>query len=173
MSEIDGVDRAILEELLVDARRSCREIARRRGLSPTTVASRLERMEEAGIIRGYLPDLDDERLGFDLHAVIGIRIAHGRLRELEEKLARDPHPYAIYDLTGEYDALVIARFRDRRDLDRFVKHALQDPLVERTNTQVVLNRVKEERRILLPAPPAERPKRTARRERSGEARPGG
>ena len=50
-------------------------------------------------------------------------------------------------MTGDYDALLIGRFRDRRDLDRFVKHALQDPHVERSNTQVVLNRVKEDRRV--------------------------
>lgn len=152
MSNLDPTDRALLEELSVDARRSHREIARRRGLSPTTVARRIQRLEEDGIIRGYAPLLDDELLGWGLHAVLGIRIAKGKLRELEDRLARDPHAYGLYDLTGEYDALLIARFRDRRDLDRFVKHLLQDPWVERTNTQVVLNRVKEDFRVPLPAP---------------------
>ena len=99
------------------------------------------------MIRGYVPLLDDEQLGWELWAAIGIRISKGRLREVEERLARDPRAYAIYDVTGENDALLIGRFRDRRDLDRFVKHALQDPNLERTNTQVVLNRVKEDRRV--------------------------
>ena len=99
------------------------------------------------MIRGYVPVLDDEQLGFDLWAAIGIRISKGRLREVEERLARDNRAYAIYDVTGENDALLIGRFRDRRDLDRFVKHTLQDPNIERTNTQVVLNRVKEDRRV--------------------------
>ena len=40
-----------------------------------------------------------------------------------------------------------------QDLDRFVKHTLQDPYVERTSTQVVLNRVKEERRVPLSSRP--------------------
>ncbi|MEM0129516.1 MAG: Lrp/AsnC family transcriptional regulator [Thermoplasmata archaeon] len=146
---LDEVDRAILEELNVDARRSHREIARRLKLSPTTVSARVQRLESDGVIRGYIPILDDERLGWDLWATIGIRISKGRLREVEEQLSRDPHAYAIYDLTGEYDALLIGRFRDRRDLDRFVKRALQNPHVERTNTQVVLNRVKEDRRVPL------------------------
>ena len=65
--------------------------------------------------------------------------------------------YAIYDVTGDYDALLIGRFRDRRDLDRFVKHALQDPHVERSNTQVVLNRVKEDRRVPVVLRGEERP----------------
>lgn len=146
-SRVDETDRAILQELNIDGRRSHREIAERLGVSPTTVSSRVGRLEHDGIIRGYIPLLDDELLGWDLTATIGIRISKGRLREVEERLARDPRAYAIYDVTGDYDALLIGRFRDRRDLDRFVKHALQDPHVERTNTQVVLNRVKEDRRV--------------------------
>jgi len=146
-SILDSLDRSILEELNVDARRSHREIARRLEVSPTTVSARVARLEAQGVIRGYVPLLDDEQLGFDLWAAIGIRISKGRLREVEERLGRDPRAYAIYDVTGENDALLIGRFRDRRDLDRFVKHTLQDPYVERTNTQVVLNRVKEDRRV--------------------------
>ena len=146
-STLDELDRSILEELNIDARRSHREIAHRLKVSPTTVSTRVARLEEEGVIHGYVPLLDDELLGWDLWAAVGIRISKGRLREVEERLARDPHAYAIYDVTGDYDALLIGRFRDRRDLDRFVKHALQDPHVERSNTQVVLNRVKEDRRV--------------------------
>ncbi len=155
-TSLDGLDRSILQELNADARRSHREIAHRLGVSPTTVIHRVQRLERDGVIRGYVPLLDDEALGFDLTATIGIRISKGRLREVEERLARDPRAYAIYDVTGDFDALLIGRFRDRRDLDRFVKHALQDPFIERTNTQVVLNRVKEERRVPVPPKAPER-----------------
>lgn len=148
---IDELDRAILLELNVDARRSHRAIARRLEVAPNTVIQRVERLEKEGIIRGYIPLLDDERLGYRLSATIGIRISKGRLREVEERLAKDPRAYAIYDVTGDVDALVIARFRDRGDLDRFVKRALQDPYIERTSTQVVLNRVKEDRRVPVAA----------------------
>jgi Lrp/AsnC family transcriptional regulator, regulator for asnA, asnC and gidA len=148
-SSIDELDRGILQELNVDARRSHREIAHRLRVSPTTVSGRIQRMEREGLIHGYVPLLDDEALGWELTATVGIRISKGRLREVEERLARDPRAYAIYDVTGDYDALLIGRFRDRRDLDRFVKRALQDPYIERTNTQVVLNRVKEDRRVPL------------------------
>ncbi len=155
-STIDDLDRSILQELNIDARRSHREIAQRLKVAPTTVSHRVERLERDGVIRGYVPLLDDEQLGWDLFATIGIRISKGRLREVEERLARDPRAYAIYDVTGDFDALLIGRFRDRRDLDRFVKHALQDPQVERTSTQVVLNRVKEDRRVPVSLRTAER-----------------
>ena len=153
-SDVDELDRSLLQELNINARRSDREIARRLRVSPTTISHRLERLEKLGVVRGYIPLLDDELLGWDLWATIGIRILKGRLREVEERLSKDPRAYAIYDVTGEFDALIIGRFRDRRDLDRFVKHTLQDPYVERTSTQVVLNRVKEERRVPLSARPA-------------------
>jgi DNA-binding Lrp family transcriptional regulator len=146
-STVDELDRSILQELNVDARRSHREIAGRLKVSPTTVSARIARLERDEVIKGYVPLLDDEQLGFDLAATIGIRISKGKLREVEERLARDPRAYAIYDVTGDIDALLIGRFRDRRDLDRFVKRALQDPYIERTNTQVVLNRVKEDPRV--------------------------
>ena len=156
-SKLDELDRGILAELNVDARRSHRVIAERLKVSPTTVGLRIERMERDGVIGGYVPILDDEALGWELSATVGIRISKGKLREVEERLARDPRAYAIYDVTGDYDALLIGRFRDRRDLDRFVKHALQDPHVERTNTQVVLNRVKEDRRVPVHTRLPERP----------------
>ncbi|HEV2317840.1 MAG TPA: Lrp/AsnC family transcriptional regulator [Thermoplasmata archaeon] len=146
-TNLDEVDRAVMQELNVDARRSHREIAHRLRISPSTVSARVQRLEHDGVIRGYVPLLDDELLGWEFTATIGIRISKGRLREVEERLARDPRVYALYDLTGDFDALLIGRFRDRRDLDRFVKRALQDPHIERTNTQVVLNRVKEDRRV--------------------------
>ena len=149
-SKPDETDLAILEELNVDARRSHRTIAQRLRISPTTVSHRVARLERDGVIRGYLPLLDDEQLGWEMTATIGIRISKGRLREVEERLAKDPRAYAIFDITGDFDALVVGRFRDRRDLDRFLKAVLQDPYVERTNTQVVLNRVKEDRRVPVP-----------------------
>jgi Lrp/AsnC family transcriptional regulator for asnA, asnC and gidA len=157
MALLDELDRTILQELNTDARRSHREIAHRLRISPTTVSHRIGRLERDGIIQGYVPLLDDEQLGWELVATIGIRISKGKLREVEERLARDPRAYAIYDVTGDIDALVIGRFRDRRDLDRFVKHTLQDPHIERTNTQVVLNRVKEERRVPISHRASERP----------------
>ncbi|MCI4334773.1 MAG: Lrp/AsnC family transcriptional regulator [Thermoplasmata archaeon] len=156
-SGLDDLDRAILQELNVDARRSHRDLASRLRVSPTTVSTRLARLERDGVIKGYIPVLDEERLGWDLAATVGIRISKGRLREVEEHLARDPHVYALYDVTGDFDALLLGRFRDRADLDRFIKRTLQDPHVERTNTQVVLNRVKEERRVPLSLRSTERP----------------
>ncbi len=82
-------------------------------------------------------------------AVIAIRISHGKLIETQEKIAEDPHVFAIYDVTGEWDSIVIARFKGREDLNNFVKSVLAQKYVDRTFTNIVLNVVKNEQRLLL------------------------
>ena len=55
---------------------------------------------------------------------------------------------ATFDITGEWDSVIIAHFKDRTDLNRFIKKILAMEHIERTNTQVALNIVKDEKRIL-------------------------
>jgi len=58
---------------------------------------------------------------------------------------------AICDVTGEMDLVCICYFKDRNELDEFLKNQLQLPCVERVLTNIVLNVYKDERRTLLPA----------------------
>ncbi|MEE9237108.1 MAG: Lrp/AsnC family transcriptional regulator [Thermoplasmata archaeon] len=109
----------------------------------------MKRLEKEGIITGYLPAIDQRKVGFDIPAVVGLRISKGKLLEVQRRIAEDPRVYGVYDGTGEWDSIVMARFRDTGELDGFIKGVLAQPYVERTYTQVVLNTVKEEKRILL------------------------
>jgi DNA-binding Lrp family transcriptional regulator len=147
--EPDDVDRRILKALNEDARKSFRDVARELGLALSTVSNRVKRLEETGIIRGYVPLVDATRLGFDLHVIVGVKIAHGKLIEVQQRIAKNPRVFAVYDVTGEWDSMLIARFRDREDLNSFIKEVLAMPHVERTTTQLVLNTMKEERRVGL------------------------
>ena len=65
-----------------------------------------------------------------------------------KKISKDNHISEMYDITGDWDSLIIAHFKDRKDLNRFIKKILSMEYVERTNTQVALNIVKDEKRIL-------------------------
>jgi DNA-binding Lrp family transcriptional regulator len=78
-----------------------------------------------------------------------MRISHGKLIETQEKIAEDPRVFAIYDVTGEWDSLVNGRFKDPEDLNDFIKSLLSHKYVERTVTHIVLNVVKDERRLIL------------------------
>jgi len=143
---LDDLDVAILRRLNQDARKSFRDIARDLEVSISTVSNRVKRLESEGIILGYAPLLDEKKLGYDVLAVIGIRISKGKLLEVQRKIAREDKVIDVYDVTGEYDSVVIARLRNTKELDAFIKRLVAMENVERTYTQVVLNVVKQEKR---------------------------
>jgi DNA-binding Lrp family transcriptional regulator len=146
--EIDELDRRILSILCDDSRVSSRKIAQRCKVSVGTVLSRIKRMEQAGIIRGYTTLLDHERLGYQLTAIAEITVSKGKLLEMEQAISKHPNVCAVYDITGLTDALVIAKFRTREELSKFTKGMLAMPFIERTNTHLVLTTMKEDLRLL-------------------------
>jgi DNA-binding Lrp family transcriptional regulator len=146
---IDGLDRKILNALEHDARRSFRELAVHLGVSPSTIAARVQNLEMARIIRGYSALLNHSQLGFDLTAITEIVVSKGKLLEMEKEIAKLKGVCAVYDITGEADGLVIAKFRNREELSQFTKTMLALPFIERTNTHVVLTTVREDFRLPL------------------------
>jgi len=146
---LDEIDVRILEEYLKDARRSSREIARRVGVSTTTVIARTKRLEREGIIKGYTVMVDYEKLGYEITAITEITVSKGKLLDVEKEVAKIPSTCAVYDVTGAIDCIVIAKFRNRKELSDYTKHLLSIPYVERTNTHVVLTVVKEDFRMMI------------------------
>ncbi|UCF07661.1 MAG: Lrp/AsnC family transcriptional regulator [Thermoplasmata archaeon] len=149
MHEFDETDRRILKMLNRDARMSFRRISRELKMSLTTVTSRVKRMELDGIIRGYIPLIDPERLGYDMLVIIGLDISKAKTIEIQKKIAKDPHVLSVYNTIGQWDSVIIARFKSRFDLDSFIRKMLSIPGVDKTYTQLVLNIVKDEKRILM------------------------
>ena len=145
---MDELDDKILGILNEDARKSYREIARELNVSLTTVSNRIKKMEDEKIIERFIPLINQEKIGYDLTAVINVKISHGKLIEVQEKISKDKHVSYVYDITGEWDSLIIAHFKDRRDLNGFIKGVLSLENVEKTNTQIVLNIVKNEKRVM-------------------------
>jgi DNA-binding Lrp family transcriptional regulator len=137
----------ILKALTLDARLSSRQIAKQYGISIGTVLSRIKRMENEGIIRGYSALLDHEKLGYELTVISEITVSKGRLLEVENEIARLPNVCCVYDVTGLIDAIIVAKFKNREELGKFTKRLLTIPYVERTNTHVVLTSIKEDFRI--------------------------
>jgi DNA-binding Lrp family transcriptional regulator len=145
---LDETDVKILRALTVDARLSSRQIAKQCDVSIGTALSRIKRMEKEGIIRGYSALLDQEKLGYELTVVTEITVSKGRLLEVENEIARLSNVCCVYDVTGEIDAAVIAKFKNREDLGKFTKRLLAIPHVERANTHVVLTTIKEDFRLI-------------------------
>jgi len=143
-NKFDEIDLKLLNILGRNARASYRELAKELGVSVATVSYRISRLQRNGFIKGFTVLLDYQKIGYDITAVIGLVIREGRLLEVQKELANEPNVVAVYDVTGEVDSIVIARFRDRHELSQFVKKVLKMPYVERTSTHVVLETVKEE-----------------------------
>jgi len=102
-----------------------------------------------GILEKFIPIIDYSKLGFDLTAIIGITAEGGHLVEVEELLAKEPNVTAVYDVTGEFDVITVARFRSRSELNSFIKRIASLEHVKRTYTMLVLNVVKETHSIDL------------------------
>ncbi|MHB8633469.1 MAG: Lrp/AsnC family transcriptional regulator [Thermoplasmatota archaeon] len=149
---LDATDRLLLEALVADGRASHRELAQRTGLALATVNRHVRRLEGEGTIKGYAAHLDAARLGWTLTAVIGLRIDKGHVRSVHQEIARDARIFAIYDVTGEWDGIVLVRLAGREDLDDLVKGTLSQEHIQRTSTMVVLNTVLESSLVSMPGP---------------------
>ena len=147
MFALDEIDRKLLAELLINSNRSNRELAKAIGVSAATVINHVQRLESAGVITDYSVMVDFERLGFELTVIMTVTVNRGKLIETQEEIAKLPYVCAVYDVTGQVDSIVIAKFRNRRELSQFPKDLLAMEYVERTNTHVVLNTVKEDFRM--------------------------
>ncbi len=145
---VNETDFKILRVLLEDARFSSRQIAKKVGVSVGTVLSRMKKMKDDGLVKGYSVIMDHEKLGYELTVVMEITVSKGRLVEMENEIAKNPNVCSVYDVTGLTDAFIIAKFKNREELSRFTKRLLALPYIERTNTHVVLTTVKEDFRLL-------------------------
>lgn len=98
---------------------------------------------------GYTAILNPQKLGYDVVAIIEIIVSKGKLLDVEEELAKNSNVYAVYDVTGTSDAIIIVRFQRREDLSKFVKSILAMEYVERTITHVALGTMKEDPRVYI------------------------
>ena len=141
---LDNTDRAILQALLEDSRASQRELSRIVGVAQGTITNRLKKLESQNIIQGYSVVLDPESVGWSMTIMAGLRISKGKMIDVQQKIAADPRVFSVYDVTGDWDSIVMARVRERADLDDLTKTVFTLEGVTRSFTHVVLNTVKED-----------------------------
>ncbi|MFW9770911.1 MAG: Lrp/AsnC family transcriptional regulator [Promethearchaeota archaeon] len=145
---IEDVDLEILKILSQDGRTTYHKIASELKKSPVTIKNHIEELIKNGIIKNYGVQIDFEKLGYNIIAIIEVTISKGKMLEVEEKISQHPNTFAVYDITGTYDALIFARFKSRDDLSAMIKKFHLSPYVERTNTHIVLNVIKEENSLV-------------------------
>lgn len=142
--KVEELDLKILKILSIDGRKNKSTIAEDLKRSPNTIIKHIKDLEDDDIIKNYGIQIDYEKLGYNIIAIIELTISKGKMLDVEKKIAEIPNIFGVYDITGTYDALILARFKTRENLSRMIKKIHTSPYVERTNTHIVLNVIKEE-----------------------------
>jgi len=138
-----NLDTRLIHALQRDARRSLRSLAHELSVAPSTVGHHLDDLVDRGVIRGFKPDLDYAQLGMGLVAVTKIKARGDALPAIVQALAKDPRLTHVYEITGDFDVLVIGRFRNEAEMNSEIKRMLGLEGIEGTNTSIVLSIAKE------------------------------
>jgi DNA-binding Lrp family transcriptional regulator len=149
IERIEDIDLRILSLLQEDCRLSFNKIARKLGISVGTAFNHVKNLEKKGIINGYTLMLDSGKLGYSLTVIIMIQAEGSFLADVENEISKSANTLAVYDITGDYDAVAIAKFKDRASLNAFIKNLLALPHIKRTVTHIALNVVKEDQGVKL------------------------
>lgn len=146
-AQLDLFDRKILALLQDDARLTNNDLSERVNLSPSQCSRRRQRLEEAGLIRGYRAVLDREKLGFSLTCIVSVTLAtHNRdnSRRFAELVSRLPQVQEAHALTGEMDYFLKLVIPDLRSLSEFVNDILlPHESVQHVKSAIVLDTLKE------------------------------
>ena len=146
------LDVRLLDALRDDARQSARQLAERLAVSPSTIANRLRDLQERGVLTGFRPEIDYRKLGYGLVAITKIKARGDALPGIVEALSSDDRLTHVYEITGDFDVLVIGRFRDEGEMNTEIKRMLGLPGIEGTSTSIVLSAAKDGVDIPLYAP---------------------
>jgi len=141
--EVDELDLKILDIIKNDAKLSVREIAKILNKSPSTVLSRIKKLEKIGVIKGYATLIDYSKLNYQVTAITLLQVEGPYIEEIEKLLASEPNVRAVYDVTGEYDVIVISSFKTVSELDNFIKRLLKVPHIRRSITSIAFRVIKD------------------------------
>ena len=135
---IDETDKEIIKQLQKDGRKSYRQIAKELDLSVGTITNRIQKLQYEGIIRGFHLELDYAALGYNIQTIIGLD-ATGNINNI---ISQYPNNIiAAHKTTGQYDTLLITRFKDTTELNTFLEMLSKEENVNKTYTQLILNNI--------------------------------
>ncbi|MBX3568324.1 MAG: Lrp/AsnC family transcriptional regulator [Rhizobiaceae bacterium] len=125
--EFDEIDVRILDALQRDSRLTVEQLGEKAGLSPSPAARRVRLLEQAGVIRGYVAVLDQEKIGLPISVFASIKLERQREEELDRfqaAVARWPEIVECYLMTGQRDYLLRIVVKDLPAYEAFLKQKL-------------------------------------------------
>lgn len=145
----ENLDAKLVNALLADGRASLRSLAEELDVSVTTVSNHLSDLEEEGVIEGYAPRIDYDAVGYDVTAILQLKVEGDALPEITDRLRAEKRMVSVYEVTGAFDVIAIGKFTDTDEMNDQIKSLLTAPEVKESNTAVVLNAVAEGRQFKL------------------------
>jgi len=145
----DNLDNQLINALLGDGRASLRSLGDELNVSVTTVSNHINDLEAGGVIEGYTPMIDYSELGYDVTAVMHLKVEGSALAEIVDRLRDQEQMISVYEVTGDYDIIAIGKFTDTEGMNAQIKEMLADVDIRESNTSVVLNSVCENEQFEL------------------------
>lgn len=149
MVAVDGLDVALMNALEEHPRAGHLELSRLTGVARATVQSRIRKLEEAGVITGYGPDIDLRAAGFAVQALVTLEITQGALSEVQQELEAHPAVVEAYATTGTGDVMCRLAARSQEDLQLALLDINRSPHIARSMSVVILSTVVEPRALPL------------------------
>jgi DNA-binding Lrp family transcriptional regulator len=160
---LDALDVRLLGVVRADPRAGVLEWSRRLQVSRATVQARLERMEQAGVIVGYGPEIDLVPAGYPVRALVTLEISQGALAEVATDLADIPEVIEAYATTGAGDVQCLLAAVSHEGLQQTLLRISRIPGVARSTSMIILSTVVAPRYLpLLQAEARAEPRRTRR-----------
>ena len=147
--KLDEIDIKILNALQDNSEISFESLGKGLGVSKSTIHYRVMNLKEKGIIKKFTAIVDPEKVGMGILAVSLIRAHYnpGYVEYIGDKLKNIQGVWGVYFLIGEHDFVVLIRAKDKEDLNRIVETFISMKEIERSNTHVIIKKIKEDIRV--------------------------
>jgi len=116
LTKIDAIDLKILAELQKDANISVPKLSKKINVNPSVVYSRIKRLTKRQLIRRFTIEVNDDVLGYNVSAIIGLNIDSKVREQILEEMLRMEGVRDVYEVTGRFDLLVRVKAKSLDDL---------------------------------------------------------
>lgn len=139
MVQITPKDEELIALLKVDLREPVASLARKLGLSRTTVQDRLRRLEESGVIAAYSIKLSREMDQGGMRAFVTFAVEPRRQVEVARMLSRFPQIETLHTVSGKFDLIAQVKTASSEAMDKLIDDIGQIPGITRIETSVILS----------------------------------
>lgn len=158
--ELDALDIDLLAALRGHTRAGILELSRSLHVARGTVQARLDRLERAGLLRGYGPEVDLAAAGYVVQAFVTLEIAQGALDDVTAELTAQPAVLEAYATTGASDVICRVVASSHEDLQQTLLALNRSPSIGRSTSVIILSVVVPPRALpLLESAPRQAPRR--------------